>query len=100
MKGMVLSIQSAPPDQRFVALYEAHGGAVLASARRRIGPDQAEGLGRRGGARLELAHRWGWCTKVRWGRGFVRHRFGRPTRRTDHDGAPLPLPSMLVLMEN
>jgi hypothetical protein len=54
MKGMVLSIQSAPPDQRFVALYEAHGGAVLASARRRIGPDQAEGLGRRGGPRLEL----------------------------------------------
>jgi RNA polymerase sigma-70 factor, ECF subfamily len=39
---MVLSIQSAPPDQRFVALYETHAGAVLAYARRRIGPDQAE----------------------------------------------------------
>src|SRR4051812_25265412 len=41
-EDMVLSIESAPPDQRFVALYEAHAGAVLAYARRRIGPDQAE----------------------------------------------------------
>ena len=39
---MVLSIESAPPDRRFVALYEAHAGAVLAYARRRIGPEAAE----------------------------------------------------------
>ena len=39
---MVLSIQSAPPDTRFVALYEAHAGAVLAYARRRVGPEGAE----------------------------------------------------------
>jgi RNA polymerase sigma-70 factor (ECF subfamily) len=39
---MVASIQSAPPDQRFVALYEAHAGAVLGYARRRIGPEAAE----------------------------------------------------------
>jgi RNA polymerase sigma-70 factor, ECF subfamily len=39
---MVLSIESAPPDRRFVALYEAHAGAVLGYARRRIGPEAAE----------------------------------------------------------
>ena len=39
---MAVSIESAPPDQRFVALYEAHAGAVLAYARRRCGADDAE----------------------------------------------------------
>jgi RNA polymerase sigma-70 factor (ECF subfamily) len=39
---MVVSIPSAPPDQRFVALYEAHAAAVLAYARRRIGSEEAE----------------------------------------------------------
>ena len=38
----VLSLDAAPPDQRFVALYEAHAGAVLAYARRRCGADEAE----------------------------------------------------------
>jgi RNA polymerase sigma-70 factor (ECF subfamily) len=36
-------LQSAPPDQRFVALYEAHAAAVLGYARRRTaGPEEAE----------------------------------------------------------
>jgi RNA polymerase sigma-70 factor (ECF subfamily) len=39
---MVVSIETAPPDQRFVALYEAHAGAVLGYARRRTGPEEAE----------------------------------------------------------
>jgi RNA polymerase sigma-70 factor, ECF subfamily len=37
-----VTLEAAPPDQRFVALYETYGSAVLAFARRRCGADEAE----------------------------------------------------------
>jgi RNA polymerase sigma factor (sigma-70 family) len=37
-----VTLEAAPPDQRIVVLYETHGGAVLAFARRRCGADEAE----------------------------------------------------------
>src|SRR6201991_2001869 len=42
MKAIVDMARASGGRERFVSLYEAHGGAVLAYARRRVAADEAE----------------------------------------------------------